>query len=67
MEELDGDDVRLSYGGKTASRDIVQFVPFRNYLGVNPAKLARDVLEELPAQVVEYYSMRKLKPNPPSY
>lgn len=30
MEELDGDSVRISYGGKTAVRDIVQFVPYRD-------------------------------------
>lgn len=32
MEELDGDRVRLSYGGQEAARDIVQFVPFRDFL-----------------------------------
>ncbi|OXA46122.1 copine-8 [Folsomia candida] len=30
MQELDGDTVRLSYQGKLASRDIVQFVPYRD-------------------------------------
>ena len=30
MDELDGDAVRLSYEGKFADRDIVQFVPFRD-------------------------------------
>lgn len=30
MDELDGDTVRLSYNGKFASRDIVQFVPYRD-------------------------------------
>lgn len=30
MDELDGDMVRLSYNGKYASRDIVQFVPYRD-------------------------------------
>ena len=34
MEELDGDTVRLtSPDGRVAARDIVQFVPFRNFLG----------------------------------
>ena len=32
MEELDGDVVRISYEGRQASRDIVQFVPFRDFL-----------------------------------
>ena len=30
MEELDGDDVRISYNGRMAERDIVQFVPYRD-------------------------------------
>ena len=30
MEELDGDAVRVSYRGKLAQRDIVQFVPYRS-------------------------------------
>jgi len=30
MEELDGDSVRISYNGKQAVRDIVQFVPYRD-------------------------------------
>ena len=33
MEELDGDTVRLTApDGRVAARDIVQFVPFRNFL-----------------------------------
>uniref|UniRef100_A0A6A7FQ31 Copine-8-like n=1 Tax=Hirondellea gigas TaxID=1518452 RepID=A0A6A7FQ31_9CRUS len=32
MEELDGDAVRISSNGRTAVRDIVQFVPFREFL-----------------------------------
>lgn len=32
MEELDGDVVRISSNGRTAARDIVQFVPFRDFL-----------------------------------
>ena len=38
MEELDGDTVRLtSPDGRVAARDIVQFVPFRNFLGGGPS------------------------------
>lgn len=71
MEELDGDDVRVSYRGVAASRDIVQFVPFRDYLQgnrYNPSsgvKLAKDVLQELPDQVIEYMEQNKIKANPP--
>ncbi|XP_006759123.2 PREDICTED: copine-5 [Myotis davidii] len=32
MVELDGDEVRISSRGKLAERDIVQFVPFRDYV-----------------------------------
>lgn len=32
MEELDGDVVRLTSNGRQAKRDIVQFVPFRDFL-----------------------------------
>ncbi len=31
MHELDGDNGLLQHGGLTAKRDIVQFVPFREY------------------------------------
>ncbi|CAL8114916.1 unnamed protein product [Orchesella dallaii] len=30
MEELDGDAVRISFNGRLAARDIVQFVPYRD-------------------------------------
>lgn len=30
MEELDGDSVRVSFNGRQAARDIVQFVPYRD-------------------------------------
>lgn len=70
MEELDGDDVKLSHHDKYAQRDIVQFVPFRDFMqgGVyDPAsgvRLAKDVLHELPDQVTEYMEQNNIKPNP---
>jgi len=55
METLDGDDVRLkNYRGEAAVRDIVQFVPFRDFKG-DSTQLAREVLHELPGQVVDYF------------
>lgn len=33
MDELDGDDGRLSARGRYVQRDIVQFVPFSNFAG----------------------------------
>eukprot|EP00112_Aurelia_sp_Birch-Aquarium-sp1_P009496 Seg2080.8 transcript_id=Seg2080.8/GoldUCD/mRNA.D3Y31 product=Copine-8 protein_id=Seg2080.8/GoldUCD/D3Y31 len=69
MEELDGDDVRLSFNGRKAERDIVQFVPFRDYLGRDGQynansgeRLAKDVLAELPGQLEEYMELKKIKP-----
>lgn len=72
MEVLDGDDVRLSSRGKYAERDIVQFVPFKEFQGrqgENPAsvqaRLAKEVLEEIPDQFLSYMKSRNIKPKPP--
>ncbi|CAC5407770.1 Protein BONZAI 1,Copine-3,Copine-8,Nicotinic receptor-associated protein 1,Copine-5,Copine-2,Copine-4,Copine-1,Copine-6,Copine-7,Copine-A,Copine-9 [Mytilus coruscus] len=72
MDILDGDDVRLSSRGKYAERDIVQFVPMRNFTGRqgdNPAALqamlAKEVLEEIPDQFLSYMKTRNIKPKPP--
>lgn len=44
MEELDGDDVRIKNAqGKPASRDIVQFVPMREFTNKGFHALAREV------------------------
>lgn len=65
MEELDGDDGRLSAGGRVAERDIVQFVPFRSFSGPQAqASLAAAVLAEVPTQFLLY--MQKNKINPPA-
>lgn len=49
----------------TAKRDIVQFVPFKDFMG-KPEELAAAVLEELPNQVTSFYRMINKKPNPPA-
>ncbi|XP_071477474.1 copine-8-like isoform X1 [Diadema setosum] len=69
MEELDGDEVRLSYQGRTAARDIVQFVPFRDFensdnVVVSQARLAKEVLAEIPDQLVSYMKSAKIHPRP---
>ncbi|XP_044032877.1 copine-3-like [Siniperca chuatsi] len=62
MEFLDSDDKLLySPSGDVASRDIVQFVPFRNFQG-NSVALAQSVLAELPDQVASFFNSYKLKP-----
>ncbi|XP_037612363.1 copine-3-like isoform X1 [Sebastes umbrosus] len=62
MEFLDSDDKLLSSPrGDVASRDIVQFVPFRDFQG-NSVALAQSVLAELPDQVSSFFNSFKLKP-----
>ncbi|XP_077101234.1 copine-3 isoform X2 [Siphateles boraxobius] len=63
MEILDGDDGRLkSITGEPAVRDIVQFVPFRNFQKASSEILAQSVLAELPQQVTSYFSYINLPP-----
>ncbi|KAG8510061.1 Copine-2 [Galemys pyrenaicus] len=63
MEFLDGDSRTLrSYTGEEAARDIVQFVPFREFRNAAKETLARAVLAELPQQVVQYFKHKNLPP-----
>lgn len=47
MDTLDGDAGLVNSKGQKAARDLVQFVPFRNFNG-NQAALAKAVLAEIP-------------------
>jgi hypothetical protein len=68
MEELDGDDVPLvSSRGVKTSRDIVQFVPFRDVEHQHASALAKEVLHELPGQVESYYMSIGMKPKPKTH
>ncbi|XP_071961411.1 copine-8-like [Antedon mediterranea] len=70
MEELDADKGALQNFGKVAERDIVQFVPFREYVGgvasgnllLSQARLAKDVLAEVPEQFMSYMKKQGIKP-----
>ncbi|XP_018590093.1 copine-4 isoform X1 [Scleropages formosus] len=63
MQMLDGDDgILRSPKGEPVLRDIVQFVPFRNFKHASPAALAKSVLAEVPNQVVDYYNSKAIKP-----
>ena len=63
MEILDGDDVPLiSSKGKKRMRDLVQFVPFSKFEN-DEKKLSMEVLEEIPRQIVDYYTINNLEPN----
>ena len=62
MDILDADYNPLCDSRKRkADRDLVQFVPFNDYKN-DPSKLAEQVLEEIPRQVVEYYQHKGIKP-----
>ena len=43
---------------------LVQFVPFNNFKD-DPKKLAQQVLEEIPRQIVEYYQHQNIPPGDP--
>ncbi|XP_067910360.1 copine-4 isoform X1 [Heterodontus francisci] len=63
MQMLDGDDgILRSPKGEPVLRDIVQFVPFRNFKHASPAALAKSVLAEVPNQVVDYYNGKAIPP-----
>ncbi|TGZ65970.1 hypothetical protein CRM22_005610 [Opisthorchis felineus] len=67
MEELDGDEIRLTSRGRAAVRDIVQFVPFRDFHDAYSVKeskrrLSKAVLAEIPDQLVSYMRMQGIKP-----
>ncbi|KAJ8047872.1 Copine-8 [Holothuria leucospilota] len=71
MEELDSDKHLLTFRGRTAERDIVQFVPFRDYVGgigsgnsqLSQARLAKDVLAEVPEQLISFMKKKGVVPN----
>lgn len=65
MNDLDCDGQKLRGSSGVAVRDIVQFVKMKDYAGLGSgARLARDVLAELPDQVTGYF-MACGKPPPP--
>lgn len=76
MKELDSDDRMLRSRKKFAKRDIVQFVQMRKFLPPHRAlsveeahlakiKLAKEVLFEVPSQLVGYMKSRGIYPRPP--
>ena len=64
MVILDGDDAELrDSNGDRAKRDIVQFVPFKKFKNSSLDALAAEVLQEVPGQLLEYMSKKRIKPN----
>lgn len=64
MERLDGDGGLFGSNGVRAMRDIVQFVPFRN-MQFDGNLLAKELLAELPGQVVQYMRLISKPPGQP--
>ena len=65
MHALDADNGLLRGSAGVAARDCVQFVQMSNYEGrASGARLARDVLSEIPGQVVGYFMGRGIPPPP---
>ena len=63
MEILDGDNVPLvSSKNVKRMRDLVQFVPFNKFEN-DENKLTMEVLEEIPRQIVDYYTDNDFSPN----
>jgi len=65
MDALDSDKKPLQSKktGLFSVRDLVQFVPFRQYAN-NPAQLAEVTLREIPMQVLGYMRQNGIFPNP---
>ena len=55
MVELDSDDTILTHNNQTAARDIVEFVTFKDFIIKGAEALAKEVLAEIPTQVLQYY------------
>jgi hypothetical protein len=64
MVTLDGDDGLWNCQGVKAKRDLVQFVPYNKFKG-DPENLAKEVLFELPRQLVDYMQSIKKEPQDP--
>ena len=65
MDVLDADEDPLyDNNGRKADRDLVQFVPFKKFSS-NGELLAKEVLSEIPRQVIEYYQHKKIAPGDP--
>ena len=64
MDQLDADDEALysQRYRKYMSADIVQFVPFEQFRR-DPHLLAKEVLEELPGQLLNWMRRQNIEPN----
>ncbi|KAJ6246528.1 copine [Anaeramoeba flamelloides] len=66
MVLLDADeDPLVDSRGNKMVRDILNFVPFRNYLNATQEQFSSKLLEEVPGQVCSYFELAGIKPNKP--
>ena len=65
MDTLDADEAPLvDSKGRRSVRDLVQFVPFYKFEN-DGKRLAEQVLEEVPKQVVDYFKFINMPPGDP--
>ena len=64
MDVLDADDDPLysERFHRHMAADVVQFVPFSRYRN-NPMALAKETLQEVPGQMLEYFRKHRIEPN----
>ena len=63
MDELDGDEKPLvGSDGKSPGRDLVGFVPYRDFIDAEPQEFAKEVLKEIPRQFVGWAKLHGVKP-----
>jgi hypothetical protein len=63
MDRLDADDEPLiDSRGVKMTRDIVQFVPYRNFNN-SPSALTKEVLAEIPREITNFFKIKKIQPN----
>ena len=64
MDVLDADDEPLvDSRGRKMTRDIVQFVPFKQF-SYSPYELTKEVLAEIPREIVNFFKIKGIIPNP---
>jgi len=62
MKTLDGDDAALEFNGTQCARDIVQFIPYRDFSDKHISRLAAATLEEIPTQVLSFARVQNVVP-----
>lgn len=63
MDQLDSDGSMLKdCNGRACERDIVQFVPFSKTAAQGPEQLAKEVLKEVPKQLMSFMKNKKFVP-----